>query len=200
MQSKAPTVPAYLASLPADRRAAIQTVRQTILDNLDSGSDGKSGFAEAMQYGMIGYNVPHAIFPHGYHCDPRQPLPYAMLASQKNHMALYLMCCYGNPELNTWFKEQWAKSGKKLDMGKSCIRFKKSEDLALNAIGALIKRVTVKKYVDAYVNTLASTGRDPSGKKIKIAAKPSPSPRAKSPAAKSTKKKVSKKPAARAKR
>ena len=119
MQSKAKTVAKYLAELPEDRRAAISKIRAVIRKNLPN------GYKEGMQYGMIGYFVPHSIFPDGYHCDPKQPLPFASLASQKNHMALYLMCIYGSESHKAWFKEAWEKTGKKLDMGKSCVRFKK---------------------------------------------------------------------------
>lgn len=120
MQSKAATVAEYLAELPEDHRRAIEAVRKVILDNLDS------GYEEGMQYGMIGYYVPHRIYPAGYHCDPKQPLPFAALASQKNYMSLYLMCIYGETPLAAWFREAWAKTGKKLDAGKACIRFKSS--------------------------------------------------------------------------
>lgn len=145
MQSKATTVQAYLASLPEDRRAALQAIRAVILKNL-----GK-GFVEAMQYGMIGYVVPHSIFPDGYHCDPKQPLTFAGLASQKNYMSLYLMCVYGDAAHAEEFRRDWLATGKKLDMGKSCIRFKRLEDVALDAVAQSIRRVTVKGYVDSYV-------------------------------------------------
>jgi len=148
MQSKATTVTEYLASLPEDRRKALTAVRKVILENLDK------DFAEGMQYGMIGYCVPHSVFPAGYHCDPKQPLPYAGLASQKNHMSIYLMSIYGETEQAKWFQEAWAKSGKKLDMGKACIRFKKVEDLALDVIGQSIRRVTPKKYIAHYEASL----------------------------------------------
>jgi hypothetical protein len=101
-----------------------------------------------MQYGMIGYYVPHRVYPAGYHCDPKQPLPFAALASQKNYMSLYLMCVYGDSPLAKWFREAWAKSGKKLDMGKACVRFKKLEDLALDVIGEAIRRVPARKYIE----------------------------------------------------
>ena len=141
--SKAASVADYLAALPEDRRAAMEAVRKVILQNLDK------DYEEGMQYGMIGYYVPHRIFPAGYHCDPKQPLPFAGLGAQKNHMAVYLMCVYGSPELQAWFRKAWAKTGKKLDMGKSCIRFKKAEDVALDVIGEAIKRVPAKKYIAA---------------------------------------------------
>src|SRR5205807_5459460 len=144
MISKAKTVNEYLKSLPDDRREALKAVRKVILQNLDK------DYEEGMQYGMIGYYVPHRVFPAGYHCDPKQPLPFAALASQKNHMSLHLMCVYGHGPLAEWFREAWAKTGKKLDMGKACIRFKRVEDLALDVIGEAIWRVPVEKYIDHY--------------------------------------------------
>jgi hypothetical protein len=144
MRSEATTVDQYLAELPGDRRDAISALRKVILKNLPK------GYEEGMDYGMIGYHVPHSIYPPGYHCNPKQPLPFAALASQKNHMAFYLMCMYGDSEYETWLREAWAKSGKKLDMGKSCIRFKKLDDVPLDVIGAAIKKVPVKKYVAFY--------------------------------------------------
>jgi hypothetical protein len=144
MQSKATTVEKYLAELPLDRRAAIAAVRAVILKNLPV------GYEEGMQYGMIGYFVPHKLFPAGYHCDPRQPLAFACLASQKNYMSLYMMCMYDDGEDATRFREAWAKTGKKLDMGKSCIRFKRLDDLPLDLIGQEIKRMPVKKYIAWY--------------------------------------------------
>lgn len=142
MQSKAATVEQYLAELPEDRRREIQTVRSVILKNLDS------DYEEGMQYGMISYCVPHSVYPQGYHCDPSVPLPFALLASQKNYMSLYMMSVYGDssPE-HVWFHKAWAKTGKKLDMGKSCLRFKRAEDLALDVIGEAIRRVPAKNYI-----------------------------------------------------
>jgi hypothetical protein len=142
MQSKAATVAEYLAELPDDRRLALSAVREVVLKNLDR------DYEEGMQYGMIGYYVPHRVYPAGYHCDPKQPLPFAGLASQKNHMSLYLMCTYGDTRHASWFRQAWAKTGKKLDMGKSCIRFKKLDDLALEVIAEAIRRVPAKKYIE----------------------------------------------------
>lgn len=141
MTSKATTIDAYLAELPPERRRDLEAVRAVILKNLDP------VFEEGMQFGMIGYYVPHSVFPAGYHCDPKQPLPFAGLASQKNHMALYLMCIYGSADQLELLKRDWAGSGKKLDMGKACIRFKKLDDLPLDVIGKAIKRVSAKKYI-----------------------------------------------------
>ncbi len=143
MQSKAQTVEQYLAELPEDRRAAIEAVRKVILKNLDK------GFEECIGYGMIGYVVPKSKYPPGYHCDPTKPLPFANLASQKGHMALYLMTLYTSEDgsFRKWFMEAWAKSGSKLDAGKSCIRFKKVEELPLGVIGEAIKRVKATEYI-----------------------------------------------------
>ncbi len=148
MQSKAKTVNQYLAELPADRREVMKAVRAVVLKNLPK------GYVESMQYGAIGYFVPHSIYPPGYHCDPTQPLPFAGLASQKNHMAIYLMCIYNDAGHDTWFREAWAKTGKKLNMGKSCVRFKKLDDVALNVIGQAIRRVPVKKFIEFYESAI----------------------------------------------
>jgi len=152
MISKAATVKAYLASLPEERRAAMSQVREVILKNLDP------EFEEGMQYGMIGYFVPHSIYPPGYHCDPSKPLSFAGLASQKNHLSLYLMCIYSDAKQQAWFRKEWAKTGKKLDMGKSCIRFKKVEDLALPVIAKAIARVPARKYLKTYEAILQVLG------------------------------------------
>jgi hypothetical protein len=173
MQSQAKTVADYLQSLPDDRRAAIETVRNTILANLDG------DYEEGMQYGMIGYYVPHKVFPAGYHCDPRQPLPFAALASQKNHMSLYLMgvycgCAEGASEETVdarWFRAEWAKTGKKLDMGKACVRFKKLDDVPLDVVGKAIKRIPAKAYLERYAEVMAMLrGAKPSAKAKKPAA------------------------------
>ena len=151
MQSKATTVKQYLAELPDDRREAIQAVRRVIPDALPV------GYEEGMPYGILGYYVPHSNYPSGYHCDPKQPLPYAALASQKNYMSVYMTCVYGDPEHQAWFRTAWAKTGKKLDMGKSCVRFKRLEDLPLKLIGQAIKRVPVKKFIAFYESALEGT-------------------------------------------
>ncbi|CAG0997478.1 hypothetical protein PLCT2_02851 [Planctomycetaceae bacterium] len=150
MQSKATTVEAYLKELPADRRAAINTVRAVILKSLDK------GYEEGMYYGMIMYYVPHRLYPAGYHCDPSKPLGAVALASQKHYMSFYLGTVYcgcdgSDPAPQArWFREAWAKTGKKLDMGKSCIRFKRVEDLALDVIAEAIKRVPMKMQIESY--------------------------------------------------
>ena len=141
MQSKAKTVPEYLKELPADRREAINAVRSVILANLPK------GYEECMSYGMIGYVVPHSIYPKGYQCNPKVPLPFVNLGSQKNHMAFYLMCCYGDPKLKAWFEKAWKGAGKKFDMGGGCVRFKKLEDVPLEVIGQLVARLPVDVYI-----------------------------------------------------
>ena len=150
MQSQATTVEEYLASLPEDRREALSAVRETIRSNLGE------GFEEGMQYGMIGYYVPHRLYPAGYHCNPKEPLPYAALASQKNYMSVYLGCVYGSEEEAMWFRDAYLATGKKLDMGKSCVRFKRLADLPLEVIGEAIARVSLEQFVARYEAVLAS--------------------------------------------
>jgi Domain of unknown function (DU1801) len=169
MQSKATTVEQYLAELPEDRRTALEAVRQVILKNLDK------DYEEGIQYGMIGYYVPHRVHPAGYHCDPKQPLPFAGLASQKNYMSLYLMCVYGDTNHSKWFREAWAKTGKKLDMGKACVRFKKLDDLPLDVIGEAIKRVPTKTYIKDCISAVQSKDKPTpksTGKTGKLEASP----------------------------
>jgi hypothetical protein len=158
MQSKATTVAQYLAELPTDRRAAIEAVRAVVRKNLDP------LYEEGMQYGMIGFYVPHRVYPPGYHCDPKQPLPFACLASQKNYLSLYLGCVYGDTPLARWFQEAWAKTGKKLDMGKSCIRFKQADDLALDVIGEAIRRLPARKFIEYYESVFKASRRKPVAK------------------------------------
>lgn len=161
MPSKPTTVADYLASLPADRRAALEAVRKVILANLDR------DFAEGMQYGMIGYFVPHSRYPAGYHCDPKEPLPFAGLASQKGHMSVHLMGLYVGPDggpggetaLVRWFREAWTKTGRKLDMGKCCVRFKKLEDVPLDVLGEAFRRLPAKTYIQRYEAVRAGAGK-----------------------------------------
>lgn len=145
-----------------------------------------------MLYGMIGYAVPHRVWPHGYHCDPSKPLMMAALASQKNCLTVYLMSVYGDKAERAWFQEAWAKSGKRLDMGGACVRFRTAGDAALEVIGEAIRRTPAKAYVERYVKTLASTGRGPDGKKLKAAAtaKSAAKPPARKVARKATKRKA----------
>jgi hypothetical protein len=159
MQSSAPTVAAYLASLPDDRRAVVKKVRAVVRANLDP------LYAEGMQYGMIGWFVPHRVYPPGYHCDPKQPLPFAALASQKNHLSLYMMGLYGDTELAKWFRAAWKQAGKKLDMGKCCVRFKTLDDLALDVLGEAIRRVPTQLHIERYEAALAKPQKNSPARK-----------------------------------
>lgn len=145
MQSKAATVQEYIAELPEDRQKAINALRKAIKKNLPK------GFKECMNYGMIGYVVPHSIYPAGYHCDPKLPLPFMGLASQKNAISVYHMGVYAEPKLKKWFTDAHAKaSPKKLDMGKSCIRYKKAEDIPYELIGELSGKLSTDEWIAWY--------------------------------------------------
>ena len=159
MAAKPSTVKQYMDSVPEDRRAAIRAVRAAVNKGLPK------GYKEGIQYGFIGWFVPHSIYPDGYHCDPSLGVPFAGLASQKNHMGLYLMCVYGDEKQRVWFEKAWAKSGKKLDMGKSCVRVKKLEDVPLDVLGRAFKRATAKKFVAAYEGNLSDAARKKASKK-----------------------------------
>ena len=145
MQSKATTVDQYINELPDDRKNAVATLREVIKKNIPK------GFAEQMGYGMAGYVVPHSKYPAGYHCNPEQPLPFLGFASQKNFIAIYHMGIYADQKLLKWFTDAHAKaSPKKLDMGKSCIRFKKAEDVPLKLIGELAGKLTPERWIEIY--------------------------------------------------
>jgi hypothetical protein len=141
VSSKATTVASYLDSLPHDRHAALDAVLRVIRKNLPR------GYEEGMLHGMIGWTIPLSVYPETYNGEP---LVFAALASQKGHMALYLMCVYGDPKTQKWFVDAYRKSGKKLDMGKSCVRFKKLDELPLDVVGKVIARVTPDAYIKAY--------------------------------------------------
>ena len=145
MQSKATTVDAYIHELPEDRKMVISKLRNTILDNLPK------GFKETMSYGMLGYVVPHSVYPGGYHCDPKLPLPFINLASQKNHIGFYHMGIYSDEKLLKWFTAEYPKhvSGK-LDMGKSCIRFKNMSKIPYELLGELVSKMTVEEWIARY--------------------------------------------------
>lgn len=145
MQSNAKTVKEYLASLPADRKAAVSKLRDTVLKNIPD------GFEEVIGYGMIGYVVPHRLYPLGYHVNPQLGLPFVNIASQKNFVALYHMGIYADKKLLNWFvKEYAARCSHKLDMGKSCIRFKKIEEIPYALIAELMQKMTVKDWIALY--------------------------------------------------
>jgi uncharacterized protein YdhG (YjbR/CyaY superfamily) len=145
MQSKAETVEQYLKELPDDRRIVIGKLRELLLKNLPE------GFTETMSYGMIGYVVPHSIYPKGYHTTPHLPLPFINIASQKNFIAFYHMSISGDNQLLTWFTDEYAKFSKnKLDMGKSCIRFKNLNQIPYDLLGELAQKVSVQQWIDIY--------------------------------------------------
>lgn len=145
MQSDAKTPDEYFANLPEDRKEPMAKLRSMIKKNLPK------GFTEQMGYGSPGWVVPHKLYPGGYHCDPAQALPFLGIASQKNFIALYHMGIYSDPKLLEWFKTEWAKaSTKKLDMGKSCIRFKKPEDIPYDLIGELATKMSPQQWIERY--------------------------------------------------
>lgn len=154
MQSKATTVEAYLAEVPEERQQAMKKLRSVIKKNLPG------GFKEVMNYGMMGYVVPHSKYPAGYHCNPTDPLPFLSVASQKNSINIYHMGIYVNPKLLKWFQEAHAKaSPKKIDMGKSCIRYKKPEDIPYELIGELASKITVDEWIEYYENAIKNRNK-----------------------------------------
>jgi uncharacterized protein YdhG (YjbR/CyaY superfamily) len=149
MQSKATTPDQYLAELQEDRREAMSKLREVTLQNLPK------GFEEQISFGMLGYVVPHSIYPNGYHCNPKDPLPFFAIASQKNSINIYHMMVYADKNLHDWFSAEYPKYCKsKLDMGKSCIRFKKINDIPYDLIGELLSKVTLEQWISEYENTL----------------------------------------------
>jgi uncharacterized protein YdhG (YjbR/CyaY superfamily) len=155
----ASTVGQYLAALPADRRAALSGVRNVINQNLPN------GYEEGMQFGMISWYVPLSLYPAGYGENPKVPLPLVALASQKSGMVLHFLCFYGHPTLSPWFTTEYKKSGKKLDMGKGCVRFNSLDDLALDVVGRTVARVPVEEHMANYRAARALLGKGKSGAK-----------------------------------
>ena len=149
MQYEANSVTEYLEQIPADRKPIIEKIRAKINDNLPK------GFEEGMNYKMIGYYVPHSVYPDGYHCDPKLPLPFMNIASQKNSINLYHMGIYANKELLDWFVGEYPKHCKtKLDMGKSCIRFKKMDQIPFDLIGELASKMTSEEWISIYESSI----------------------------------------------
>ncbi|MDG2149498.1 MAG: DUF1801 domain-containing protein [Planctomycetota bacterium] len=148
MPTKSQTVTEFLASLSDDRRPAIKALRTVIRKNIDK------KFKESMENGALAWTLPHSVYPHGYHCNPEQPVPFVGIASQKSHIGLYLFCVYTQPGEAERFREEWLATGKKLNMGKSCVRVKKLEDIPLEVVGRAIKRITAKKFVASYEASL----------------------------------------------
>lgn len=169
MAKKPQTVRDYVDALPPDRREAVETLRKVVLANLDQGVE------EGIQYGMIGYFIPHARYPAGYHCDPAQPLPFAGLASQKGHLSLYLMGCYAQGPWKERFVKAWKASGKKLDMGAACVRFKSIDQVPLDVIADTIRDMTVDAFIAQYESVVRpvpkkSAARKPASAKARTAA------------------------------
>ena len=149
MKADGTTVNEILANIPIERKEAFQKMHETIVDNLPK------GFEAAISYGGLGYVVPHSIYPNGYHCKPAEPLPFAGLASQKNSINFYHMGIYSKPELLEWFVNEYPKHSKqKLDMGKSCIRFKKLDQIPFELIGELMQKMTVEDWINIYEGNL----------------------------------------------
>ncbi|WP_339717123.1 DUF1801 domain-containing protein [Cyclobacterium amurskyense] len=149
MNSKTQSVEAYLDEIPDKRKEAFIKLREVINSNLPE------GFEETMSYGMIGYIVPHKLYPAGYHCNPKLPLPFVNLANQKNYIALYHLGIYANEELLNWFTTEYSKfSTTKLDMGKSCIRFKKMDKIPYELIGKLMAKVSTQEWISTYEKSI----------------------------------------------
>lgn len=145
MQSKADTVDQYIEELPEERQEVIQRLREVVLDNLPD------GYEECMNYGMIGYVVPHSIYPDGYHCDTSLPLPFMNIASQKNHIGFYHMGIYSDVAILNWFTEEYkSRVPTKLDMGKSCIRFKNPKNIPFDLLGELVSKISVNQWIQTY--------------------------------------------------
>jgi hypothetical protein len=152
MQTLGSTPDEIISNAPEERKEALIKLRKTILDNLPT------GFKEGVNYGMIGYAVPHSIYPAGYHCDPKLPLPFMSFASQKNFIAFYHMGLYANKELLDWFVNEFQLVSKtKLDMGKSCVRFKKPDQIPFELIGKLVSKISPKEWIDHYEKALKQT-------------------------------------------
>ena len=145
MQFKSKTILEYISQLTEDRKEPISKLRNIINQNIDR------GFSEEINYGMIGWVVPHSLYPEGYHCDPKLPLPFMSIASQKYFIAVYHMGVYANPKLLEWFISEYPKHcSTKLDMGKSCIRFKKNKNIPYNLIGELVTKMSANDWIMLY--------------------------------------------------
>lgn len=149
MQYKADSPEAYIENIPEDRQAVIAAMRDEINRNIPA------GFEEVMGYGHFGWVVPYHVYPPGYHCPPKQPLPFLGIASQKNYIALHHMGVYADPNLLAWFQAEWPKhTDRKLDMGKSCIRFKKPEHVTVSLLGELVSKMTPAEWIEVYETTM----------------------------------------------
>ncbi|MFY0602406.1 MAG: DUF1801 domain-containing protein [Flavobacteriaceae bacterium] len=145
MRYEASSPEEYINQLPEDRIEPIKKIRNVILENLPKGME------EQMNYGMLGFVIPHSVYPDGYHCDPKTPLPFMNLASQKNFIAVYHMGMYAKKDVLDWFTEEYSKRCKyKLDMGKSCVRFKKINDIPYDLIGELAGKMSTEEWIRIY--------------------------------------------------
>lgn len=157
------TIESYLAALPEDRRVVVEAVRATIEQNIDR------GFASGMQYGMPAWFLPLAAYPRGYHCNPRQPVPFASIASQKNHVGIYLFCVYSNPDAKELFVREWRETGCRLDMGAGCVRVRRLDDIPLEVLGRAIRRITVGDFIASYEAGLPASARKQLGRRMRPA-------------------------------
>ena len=155
MQSAATTPEQYLAELPEDRRALVSALRQVVNANRPAGT------VEGMQYGMLGWSVSREVFPAGYHCNPAQGVPYVSLANQKGGVSLYLFCIYVDAGLAAWFEQAWRETGKRLDMGKGCVRFKRLEDVPLELIGETLRRMPLQDFLATYQAGIPASKKKP---------------------------------------
>lgn len=154
MKNLEKSVDEYVANVSENYHDAIQKLREVVKMNIPK------GFVEMLNYGMIGFVVPHELYPNGYHCDPKLPLPFVNIAAQKNFISFYHMGIYAKPSLLEWFVEQYAKtSTQKLDMGKSCIRFKKADHIPYDLIGELMKKMTVENWIEVYETAFVSNNK-----------------------------------------
>ncbi|HIG11740.1 MAG: DUF1801 domain-containing protein [bacterium] len=151
---------AYLKELTPERRELVQAIREVMTANMDP------RFEAGMQYGMPAWFLPHSDYPAGYHCKPEEPLPFASVASQKSHVGIYLFCLYFDPSHRERFVSEWKTTGCRLDMGKSCVRVKKLDQVPLDAIGRAIKRMTAKKFVKFYEASLSEGASKKRAKKL----------------------------------
>ena len=151
MKILAKIVDEYVENVSENYRDGIQKLREVVKNNIPE------GFEEMLNYGMIGFVVPHELYPNGYHCDPKLPLPFINIAAQKNFISFYHMGIYAKPSLLEWFMEQYRKTNTpKLDVGKSCIRFKKADHIPYDLIGELVKKMTVENWIEVYENAFVS--------------------------------------------
>lgn len=176
--TKPATVEEYLKPLSPERLEIMQALRKVINANI------RGGLVEGLQYNGIGYYIPHSLYPAGYHCDPKQPLPYGGIASGKQYVSIGFMCSYMKPELDQWFRKAWTATGRKLDMGAACIRVKKMDDIAFDVIAELVRKVPGDEYIKIYESIRAQSTTGRAAAKKAAAAKPTKPAKTAKPAAK----------------